>query len=1671
MGKKRVLCDPSEGVKPVIIMLMAEAVVAGANIFYKLAVIDGMSMGVLASYKFLFSTAFLLPLALIFERKSVAELTWKIAFLGFLSGLFGGPLTLNLFIETMTLTSVTFATAMSNLIPAVTFIFIVTLRMESLAIRTMAGKAKLVGSVLSLGGAMILTFYKGKEINFGSTNINLAKHEADDHHVNKTHALLGNQVLGSMLGLAYCLSFSIWNIVHGKLSENYPYKYSCTALMSITASIQSIIYAIIRDRNWSEWKLGWNIRLLSSFYTVLISYRFIFASAFLLPLAFIFERKNKAKLTWKIAFQGFLLGLFGGALGQNLFIGSLALTSATFATAMSNLIPAVTFLLLLILRLERLEMKTNAGMAKLVGTLVSIGGAMILTFYKGPQICACSTNIKILKYDHGENDHLITKTRLSLGNHVLGSILALIACFSYAFWFIIQAKMNENYPYIYSSSALMCISASIQATVYALITERNWSAWKLGWNIRLFTAFYTAVIIMLGIQAVLAGVSVLYKLAVNQGMSMQVLIAYRFIFASAFLLPLSFILERKNEAKLTRKIVFQGCLSGLFGGALGQNLFIGSLALTSATFAQAMSNLIPAVTFLLLLIFRLERLEMRTSAGMAKLVGTVISIVGAMILTFYKGPRICVCSTNINLDDDHHENHRINTHLSLGSQVLGSILALLSCFSFALWFIIQAKMNKNYPFIYSSTALLCISASIQSTIYALITESNWSAWKLGWNIRLLTAFYSGTISTGLIMVATTWCIRLKGPLFVSIFGPLALIYVAIAGTLVLNETLHLGRKVLVAYRFIFASAFVIPLALILERESSAKLTWKIMFQGFLSGLFGGALGPNLFIASLTLTSATFATAVSNLVPVATLILAVILRLETLGIKTKAGQAKLVGTLVSIGGAMVLTFYKGKEIKLWSTNINLAKHAGNHATASQHFTNHFLGSLLALASCTSFAIWYIVIAKISENYPFIYSSSALMCITASIQATIYTIITERNWEPLEQHLTVVLMTWCLRLRGALFVSIFNPVNLILVAIPGFLILDESLDIGSILGSVLIVLGVYVVLWGKAKEKKNSPQIPAEEDQNPVESETLDMQDLPISFLPDIATALAKLYDPLFQWFQTHPSPPTAIISDVLLSSWTTKLASNLKIPNICFFPFNVRAVYSWLNNPNRLDSFYRDAFTASFLSWGLVFNSFKELEGAKVEIIKENFVKHDRIWVVGPLPPVKASDKERGGPSSIPQDEVIAWLDSCHVDKSVVYVGFGSQITLTKRQMEAVATALEQSGVRFIWAVKDPMKRAEDDRRDDDQSVIPIGFEDRTAGRGLVIKGWAPQVAILRHRAVGCYLTHCGWNSALESIVAGVLLLAWPMQADHFHITRVLVDEFGVAIRVCNGLRSIPDPVKLGQIFVESTSMGQRPESVRAMELQKTALEAINKGGSSYQALDQLIQQISCFDAKIIRSSMKVLVSYRFIFASAFLIPLALILESRVQPSSCCNLNLGRYLKVREIGNQNQSRTCQVGGHFASIQATIYTIITERNWSAWKLGWNIRLLSAFFTGAIGTALTVVLMTWCLRLRGPLFVSIFNPVNLIFVAIAGFLILDERLDIGSILGSVLIVLGVYVVLWGKAKEKKKNPPQIPAEEDQIQNPVESETLDIVISSLQETNQSSDTTTSKENSIPVK
>ncbi|KAL6345969.1 hypothetical protein AAG906_025249 [Vitis piasezkii] len=203
-------------------------------------------------------------------------------------------------------------------------------------------------------------------------------------------------------------------------------------------------------------------------------------------------------------------------------------------------------------------------------------------------------------------------------------------------------------------------------------------------------------IVMVAVQLVFGGVNILYKLAINDGMNTRVLVAYRFIFATAFISPLAFILER---------------------GALGQNLYLESLALTSPTFSAAMVNLIPAVTFIFAISLGLEKLA-----------------------------------------TDQH----------------------------------MAKMGERYPYQYSSTALMCAAATVQAIVYATCMEGNWSTWKLGWNIRLLTVAYTGFLASGFMVTLITWCIRKRGPLFVSIFNPLMLVFVAILGSLILDEKLHLG---------------------------------------------------------------------------------------------------------------------------------------------------------------------------------------------------------------------------------------------------------------------------------------------------------------------------------------------------------------------------------------------------------------------------------------------------------------------------------------------------------------------------------------------------------------------------------------------------------------------------------------------------------------------------------------------------------------------------------------------------------------------------------------------------------------------------------------------------------------------------------------------------------------
>ncbi|PSS02842.1 WAT1-related protein [Actinidia chinensis var. chinensis] len=299
---------------------------------------------------------------------------------------------------------------------------------------------------------------------------------------------------------------------------------------------------------------------------------------------------------------------------------------------------------------------------------------------------------------------------------------------------------------------------------------------------------------MVVVQAALTGVNIFYKIAGNIGMSLRVLIAYRFLIAAAFIVPFALIIERKSRPKLTWVVACQAFLCGLLGGSMAQNLYAESLVLTSATFAAAMTNLVPAITFILAVSFGLERLGWGTMVGKAKVVGTLLCIGGAMLLTFYKGSEINIWSTNVDLlhQSQHQGGHVAASHPPDGNHVLGALLIVCCCFCVAMGLVVQAKMVRIYPCPYSGTALMICMGAIQAVVFALCMERDWSQWKLGWNIRLLTVTYSGIVASGVVYTLITWCIQMRGPLFVSIFNPLMLVLVAIAGSLVLEEKLHMG---------------------------------------------------------------------------------------------------------------------------------------------------------------------------------------------------------------------------------------------------------------------------------------------------------------------------------------------------------------------------------------------------------------------------------------------------------------------------------------------------------------------------------------------------------------------------------------------------------------------------------------------------------------------------------------------------------------------------------------------------------------------------------------------------------------------------------------------------------------------------------------------------------------
>ncbi|KAL2622599.1 hypothetical protein R1flu_002804 [Riccia fluitans] len=266
--------------------------------------------------------------------------------------------------------------------------------------------------------------------------------------------------------------------------------------------------------------------------------------------------------------------------------------------------------------------------------------------------------------------------------------------------------------------------------------------------------------------------------------------------------------------------------------------------------------------------------------------------------------------------------------------------------------------------------------------------------------------------------------------------------------------------------------------------------------------------------------------------------------------------------------------------------------------------------------------------------------------------------------------------------------------------------------------------------------------------------------------------------------------------------------------------------------------------------GIIINTFYELEKPQIDEIRRQCAeqaaasgrKSSELFLVGPLSEA-ATFKDRsfvGGASESDNQraESLQWLDS-QKPQSVIYICFGSWVEWKPNQVEELAVALEASEQSFLWVLSRT------------QEPLPAGFEQRVteSGKGFIANGWVPQLQILQHASINSFLSHCGWNSSLESISLGVPMLCWPQNMDQPMNARYIVDSLKAGVQV--GVMKFDGPalvrredfVRAFKVLMDDDDEEGKAIRSKVKQLKLIAREVVGEGGARRRALDELAQTI------------------------------------------------------------------------------------------------------------------------------------------------------------------------------------------------------------------------------------
>lgn len=258
--------------------------------------------------------------------------------------------------------------------------------------------------------------------------------------------------------------------------------------------------------------------------------------------------------------------------------------------------------------------------------------------------------------------------------------------------------------------------------------------------------------------------------------------------------------------------------------------------------------------------------------------------------------------------------------------------------------------------------------------------------------------------------------------------------------------------------------------------------------------------------------------------------------------------------------------------------------------------------------------------------------------------------------------------------------------------------------------------------------------------------------------------------------------------------------------------------------------------------GIIVNSFDELEEGTIKALHDKVLQNPPIYPVGPLVQTDTSTATHEVGS------IMKWLND-QPRGSILYICFGSLKSLPRAQLHELALGIEMSNKGFLWVVRSPKDNnmgSSTANHITDQpplAFLPEGFVERTKGRGLLVSNWAPQAHILSHGSTGGFLTHCGWNSIMESIVNGVPMIAWPLGAEQRMNAVLISEDLKIALRLDadNDEDGLVGRVSIANAVKNLMEEGEDRKQLcwRMRELKDQAAKVLNEDGSSTKSIVNL----------------------------------------------------------------------------------------------------------------------------------------------------------------------------------------------------------------------------------------